>query len=321
MASEYLIDLKGRKFDNVFKMPDGNIGEEQSSIIPAEGERAMFWMTDSIMHKMPEGRDPDESHMSHEHRHGFETFFVDSGKMWLYMNGTKCLLTQGDILHLQAGMAHGMGFLEDVKYRGFFHDYHFSPDLGAFNKAKEFAPDDPELDQLRPPMDFINRERMLFKEIPAEQCTAVRNPARPLAEYKLDGVTLKIITQRWENAGCNELCCAEMEPGFTAEWVKYPTNRELFYVRNGEVKFKIFNEEFIADSECLVNIPKFAPHSLEALTKAEVYDMGGLTLWASFLHDYMSIKTYDPERFGKPETIEELKKKFNCQIQCIGMKK
>jgi hypothetical protein len=132
---------------------------------------------------------------------------------------------------------------------------------------------------------------------------------------------MKVITQRWENAGANELCCAEMEPGFTAEWVKFPKDRELLYVRKGEVKFKVFDDEFVADSECLVNIPKFAPHSLEALTKAEVYDMGGLTLWASFLHDYMSIKTYDPERFNKPETIEELKEKFNCQIKCIGMKK
>ena len=70
-----------------------------------------------------------------------------------------------------------------------------------------------------------------------------------------------------------------------------------------------------------VNIPKFAPHSLEAVTKAEVYDLGGQTMWSSFLHDYTSIKTYDPERFAKPEVIEGLKEKFNCPIKCIGMKK
>jgi hypothetical protein len=93
-----------------------------------------------------------------------------------------------------------------------------------------------------------------------------------------------------------------MEPGFTAEWVKYPTNRELLYVRSGEVKFTVFDEEFVAPPESIINIPKFAPHSLEALTKAEVYDLGGQTLWASFLHDYMSIKTYDPKDF-KTETI------------------
>jgi quercetin dioxygenase-like cupin family protein len=324
MSSKYLTELNNNPeaWKNTAKSrkPDGTVTSEVASIIPGEGPRNMFWMLDTVMYAAQKGTNPDLEHMPHEHRKGYETFFIDSGKMWLYINGQKCMLTQGDILHLQAGQIHGMSFIEDVKYRGIYHDYIYSPDLGPFGKAKEYAPNDPELNKLMPAMDYIHHERTLFKEVPVEQCTAVRNPKRPLAEYKLNGVTMKILIQRWENAGVNELCCAVMEPGFTAEWVKYPTNHEQFYIRNGSVKFKVFDEEFVAPPESIVDIPKFAPHSLEALTKAEVYDLGGLTLWSSFLHDYMSIKTYDPERFAKPETISELKAKFDCQIQCIGMK-
>ena len=328
MASEFLFDLNDHeqswKGVSYSKRPDGSVSSTVGSVIPGEGPRNMFWMLDSIMHAMPEGTNPDEDHMPHEHRYGYETFFVDSGKMWLYIDGLKCLLTKGDILHLQANQKHGMAFIEDVKYRGTYHDYIFSDDFRAINKLKECMPeiaDDPELQKLTPPTDYIKRERFVYKEVPAEQCSAVRHPDRPLAEYKLDGVTLKVLIERWENAGVKELVCAQMEPGFTAEWTQYPQVRELLYVRSGEVKFKVMNEEFVAHSECIVNIPKFAPHSLEALTKAEVYDLGGQTYWSSFMQDYMSIKTFDPERFTKPETIEELKKKFNCPIKSIGIKK
>jgi mannose-6-phosphate isomerase-like protein (cupin superfamily) len=329
MASEFLIDLNDHEHSwkgmSVMRRPDGSLGSEVGMVIPAEGPRGMFWMLDSIMHKSPEGTDTDRNHMSHEHRFGYETFFVDSGKLWLYFNGQKCLLTKGDILHLQANQLHGMVFLEDVKWRGTYHDLTVDPDGPAVSKVLAHMPelkDDPELMKLMPSskggLDHLNREPIIYKEVPVEQCSAVRNIKRPLAEYKFDGVTMKILTQRWENAGANELCCAEMEPGFKAEWVKYPKNRDLLYLRSGQVKFKVFNEEFVAYDECIINIPKYAPHSLEALTKAELYDLGGLTLWSSFMQDYTSIKTYDPDRFSKPETINELKEKFNVQIKCIS---
>jgi hypothetical protein len=91
-----------------------------------------------------------------------------------------------------------------------------------------------------------------------------------------------------------------MEPGFTAEWVKFPKNRELLYLRSGKIKFKVFNEEFIAYDECVINIPKFAPHSLVVLEKAELYDLGGLTFWSSFMHDYVSIKPTTPKGSNNP---------------------
>ena len=96
--------------------------------------------------------------------------------------------------------------------------------------------------------------------------------------------------------------------------MKYPPLRELLYVRSGKVKFTVLGQEFIADDECVVNIPRFAPHSLEALEHSEVYDLGGQTYWSLFFQSYAYIRTKEPERLT-PETVEALKKKFQVQRQ------
>ena len=131
---------------------------------------------------------------------------------------------------------------------------------------------------------------------------------------------MKVIVERWENGGTKELCCAVMEPGFTAEWDKYPAVRDLFYVRKGKVKFNIMGEEVIADDECVVNVPKFAPHSMEVLEKTEMYELGGQTMWSLFLQQYTSVKQRFPERREDPATLETLKTKFNVTVKSIGMK-
>jgi quercetin dioxygenase-like cupin family protein len=307
------------------KNKDGSIGEEQSTIIIPEGPHREYAVTDSVMYAIPAGMNPDDaSHMAHEHRYGFETFFVDSGWMWLYIDGRKCRVETGDIIQLQAGQAHAMAFMEPVKYRGFFHDLNSLDDADIAQELKNRVPeaaDDPDFNKIRAErgFDFIMRERPVYREVPVETVLPVKNPKRPYAEYKFEGLTMKVLTTRWENAGVNEMVCAEMEKGFTAEWNRYPLQRELYYVRSGCVRFTVYGTDYTAMGGCVVNIPKFAPHSLAALEKSEVYDMGGKTLWFSFLQDYESIRTYAPERLDKPEEIEALKKKFGCEIKSIGM--
>ncbi|MDR0838715.1 MAG: hypothetical protein LBN99_03635 [Oscillospiraceae bacterium] len=330
MKNEFLIDLNDHASSWIYPVEvkmNGVIGEHQSTIIMGEGPHKMFCFTDSVMHPIPEGANPDDFAMMHEHRIGFEIFFVDSGKMWLYGEGYKCLVLPGDILFLPAYRAHGMVFLEDVKYRGIFHDLSSCDDAPAMNALIRHSPgavDSEEFQKTRggggPSGDFVFRERAVFEELPVEKVSAVRSPKRPLSVFELDGVTMKMISARWENSGVCEMWCAELKKGFKAEWDKFPKNHELWYVREGEVKFKVYEEEFVAKAGCLVNIPKFASHSIEALTDAEVYDCGGITFWSALLNDVASVKKYDPERAAKPETIPELKAKFGCDIKSFGLK-
>ena len=328
MASQFLHDLKDPatswKGSSKTFFPNGAISSEAGSVVDPAGPHLLYWMLDTVMYKVPEGTDIDTAHMSHVHRNGYETFFVDSGSLYLFINGQKCLVKKGDIVQLQAGQAHGMYFLEETKWRGTYLDYVVPTEMNDALRVMAMMPelaDDPELKALNPGMDNIKLEPLNYKEVPAEECWAVKNIDRPHAEYKFDGVTMKVIVERWENGGTKEMCCAVMEPGFTAEWEKYPRLRELFFVRSGKVKFKVMNEEFIADDECVVDIPRYAPHSIEVLEKTEMFDLGGQTMWSLFLQNYESIRNRAPERLNDPATLQALKDKFDCPIKSIGMKK
>ncbi len=327
--NEFLFDLKtpetswkGGIAHSYF--PNGEVSSDVGTVTDAEGEHGLYWCLDSVMHKNPAGTDDSRTQMPHFHWHGYETFFVDSGSLWLYIDGMKAKASKGDIVHLQAGQSQGMLFLDDVKWRGTYHDFATYPESGDVGRVKAYLPElaeDPELNALAPRgfMDSNPMEPFLCREVPTEQCSAIKNISRPHASYEFPGCSFKIVVERWENGGVKELDCAVMEPGFTAEWVKYPPLRELFYLRSGKVKFTICGKEFIADDECVINAPRFMPRKLEVLEKAELYDLGGQPYWSLFLQNYASIRHYDPKRLT-PETVAALKKKFHVQVERIGMK-
>lgn len=321
MKHPYLIDLNNREnwlYPIELIGPNGIKGEDQRTINMAEGPRKLFCVTDSVMYP----HEPGKLHC-HEHQIGYEDFFVDSGGLDLYINGKKTYVAPGNIIHLQPFEAHGMNFHAPTKYRGFFHDLRnsdYAPERAILQAKKPDAMKDPEFTKLRMGnADIMMREQPEWLEVLPEQVAAVRNIDRPMAAFELKGITMKMITARWENGGVNEMWAAEMEPGFHAEWDEYPTDTEMYYVTAGKIKFRVYDEEFIAYSECVVKIPKFASHSILAQTKAVMYDIGGLTRWYAFLQDRSSIMKYDPERANKPETLADLKVKFGCQIKSIGL--
>ena len=325
--NEFLFDLKtpetawNSSVQHFF--PNGDVSSDVGRITPPDGPHGVYWCLDSVMHKVPDSL-KDTWQMPHYHVHGYETFFVDSGKLYLYINGQRVLCTPGDIVHLQAGQAHGMTFLEDTKWRGTYHDLEMFPEAQDVARVRQYMPelkDDPELRALAPKgeMDTVMRESFVYQDAPVEQCLGVKHVDRPHAAYAFPGLSMRVIVERWENGGVKELVCAVCEPGFTAEWVKYPPLRELLYVRKGKVKFTVLGQGFIADDECVVNIPRFAPHKLEVLEHSEIYDMGGQSYWSLFLQSVESLRVNNPDRYNE-ENIERLKKKFDIQIKSIGMK-
>ena len=330
MENEFLFDLKLSPESRPFAgkqhsyFPNGEIASTARVVTPAEGPHGLYWCLDTMMFKNPAGMDDAITPMPHFHYRGYETFFVDSGSLWLYVNGQKALVRQGDIIHLQPGQSQGMFFLDDVKWRGTYHDFEVYPEGREVFAIKRLMPEranDPALDAKMPRgfMDSNNIEPFLTTEVPTEQCSAVKNLSRPHASYDFPGCCMKIVVERWENGGTKELDCAVLEPGFTAAWTEYPELRELFYVRSGRVRFTICGREFEADGECVVNAPRFAPRKIEVLEKTELYELGGQTYWSLFLQSLASIRHYEPERLT-PETLEALKQRFKVQIKDIGMK-
>jgi hypothetical protein len=321
---QYLYDLNDPKnfiWPLELKSPDGYIGEHQHTVLFPEEPHRHFCMTDSVMHTTR----PNNGLHFHEHIVGYETFFVDSGSMDIYITGKKAPIKPGSVLFIQPFQAHGMFFHEDVKYRGFFHDLPYAEGGEAAKLMRLANPDflnDPEFPKDKAPLnDFAFREPPHnFKEVPAEECTPIRHRERPMAQFELDGATFKMLTGRWENAGLCELWCFEMKKGFYAESYKYPVNQDLFYLTEGKVKFKCYDEEFVAHKECLIKLPKFAPRSFEVLEDAVMYDVGGLPRWNDYLADRESVLALDPERAAKPETLDDMRKRFGVHYKVFGVR-
>jgi mannose-6-phosphate isomerase-like protein (cupin superfamily) len=324
MAHPHLINILDREncvsATNGF-YPDGEVMEEQRTLTMPEGENRLFCFTDSIMH--PAKGETDEAVGLHEHHQGYETFFVESGGLDFYIDGKKTRVNKGNIIHIQPYEAHGMIFRDHTIYRGAFHNWNCVDDTAATTLLETHYPDakkDPDFFALLiKNIDMYMRERADFVETPVTEVSAIRNPDRPMARFDLDGVTLKMLTARWENGGVNELWRAELDKGFHAEWDAFPETPELYYVVEGAIKFKVYDEEFTAGPDSIVKIPKYAPHSIVALEKSALYDLGGTTQWFALLQDRASILKFDPERAKDPATKAALKEKFGCQIKSFGI--
>ncbi|MCL2167420.1 MAG: cupin domain-containing protein [Clostridiales bacterium] len=325
MTHPYLIDLNDK--DNwLFAQVLGNPaapGEDQRTIQIGQGTHRLCTITDSIMYPRPQGAE-GTMHF-HEHQVGYEYFFLDSGGMDLYVDSKKTYVAPGSIVFFQPGQAHGMSFRAPSKYRGVMHDFKNSDTAHERWLLKQKRPDiaaSPDYMQrfVSPKFDSASREAFPCVEVPVEQVSAVRHISRPLETFTFEGLTMKLITARWENGGVKEMWAAEMEPGFTAEWVEFPTENEMYYVTEGEIRFKVYDEEFTAYPECFVKIPLYAAHSIKALKKSVMYDIYGQPRWQAFLQDHAGIMR-DPARANDKALIEKLKEKYGVQIKSIGMEK
>ncbi|MDR1136380.1 MAG: hypothetical protein LBL49_09450 [Clostridiales Family XIII bacterium] len=320
---QYLYDLNDKAnwlSPITVKSPDGHVVEEQRTILLPEGARRHFTMTDSVMHATRPDGGP---HLFHEHAFGYEIFFVDSGGMDVYINRQKAYIKPGSILFLQPYQTHGMFFRADTKYRGFFHDMPYNEEGEAASLLREYFPnfmEDPAFPkEIQPKGDFFIREPLAkFTEVPPEQCQPIRHRERPMAIYDLPEITMKMLTGRWENGGLCELWCFEMKSGFHAQSYPYPVNTDLYYVTEGEVKFKVYDEEFTARAEQLVKIPMYAPRSFEAVADSVMYDVGGLPRWDAYLSDLESILTEDPVRAKDPAVLDSLRKKYGIHYSEFG---
>jgi mannose-6-phosphate isomerase-like protein (cupin superfamily) len=324
MKHPYLIDLNNAENwinPQALYRDDGSLDEEMRTINMPEGPHRLFAVTDSVLHRVGEG----EINPFHVHLEGWEYFYVSTGKGFeLFIDSKSTHVGPGNFIFFQPYQAHGVRLLGPTRNIGFFHDLRNIDHILARVLLKEKRPEHVNLPDykwrfLGSQHDEQRREIFDYTKVPVEEVRAVRNIDRPMDEFNFEGVSMRMITARYENGGVNELWGAVMEPGFYVEWEEYPNDDEMFLVTEGEVRFKVYDDEFVAYPECFVRIPRFAHHSITALTKAVVYDIGGLTHWQAFLQDRSAVKR-DPARADKPEIMEELKKKYRCQIKCIGKK-
>jgi quercetin dioxygenase-like cupin family protein len=320
MKHKYLINLLDPadylSVSQMFNPETGALEEDQRIISLPEGPHLMFDFVDTIMYGTAR---------YHEHSVGWETFFITTGCCDLTVRGKTCRLVPGDIIHIQPWMGHQMSFPEPTVYRGIFHDINMSGTLRNLAYIREVNPK--QLEGLASFQRYLMRADNIIRETPVSvhvdksEVPEVRSPDRPLRVFELEGVTMKQYTGRWENNGLTELWKAEMQDGFTAAYYDDNPNTDMFYVIDGEVRFKVAGEEFTAVHDCLVKIPGYAPRSFTAQGKAVMFDLAGLTHWLDLLEDCASIKTNNPAHLNDRDAMAALKEKYNCRVASFGIKK
>lgn len=319
MKHKYLIDLNDESnwlYTTYVLAPSGEKAEDMRVfIMPDVSGHRFYTMSDSAEHPI------DYLMPLHQHHNGYETFFVDSGAMQLHMHGQQCRVEKGAILHFQPYETHGMSFYEEVKYRGFFQEWNGIDNIPEVALLEEYYPDARKqlaASGVVTDRDHYEVEFSEYEHTPVEDVRAVRLPERPLARFELGGVVAKMMVARWELGGKREVWRFEMDEGFYAESVDFPAFRQLYYVTGGEVEFRVCEDVFTAHSECMVDIPKFIPHSVRAKSNAVVHDVGGMACWYNFLHDYTAAARNNPAKFNNKNFIAGLKKRDNVHIDSIS---
>ena len=322
MKHKYLIDFDD-KSNWIYELnndsPTGErIEDIRGYIQPDVSGNRFYSMTGNVWHPLPDFLTP-----FHMHYRGYETFFIKSGSLELHAIGQQCRVGPGSIIHYQPYQAHGLRFLEKLEARGFFQNYDMIDTSEATALMVEYEPEARkrlmEERKLFPQgRDICECETLEYEKVPVEEMRAVRLPDHPLAKFMLDGITMKMMIPRWELGGLREIWRFELKEGFHAETVEFPSIRHLFYMTEGEVAFKIYDDEFIAKGDCMIDIPKTIKFSITAKTDAAIYDVGGLSCWYTFLHDYMAVKKNSPEKYNDSNYIAELKKRNSIQIMSFG---
>jgi len=264
----------------------------------------------------------------HEHRSGYETFFLPRGKVECVVRGRKFIMEAGDILHLQPYIGHGFKHLEEGSvWRELFHDIYMADGIRNKNFVAQHFPtrmaDDPGFARhYRAGGDAIPREPAEPREtVDRKDVWELRTPEFSHATYKFPGVEMRLKVGRWECNGVKEVWHYKLSKGFAVEWGDPFRHFQTLYVCKGRVKVDVMGEAFEACEDCLVHIPPYHTHALSVLEDgAEIYDMNCETLMLSMLEDLDSIRARSPEKLADKAFMYEFLHGHECYHTFAGLR-
>lgn len=316
MKSKYLIRM--REPEDWIRHYDEGTQDVNDFILPI-GPFEKNEMSDTIYHLGTEVP-------YHEHRKGFETFFVPRGSVECKVRGKRFVMGPGDILHLPPYVGHGFKHLEEgTIWRELFQEINMAQGIMNKNTVKN------SYDGLYDDPAFITMYRAANRSIPREPIAAwedvdkhdmpeCRTEDFAYSTYRFDGITLRLKVGRWECNGVKEVWHAQLEDSFTLEYDAPHPEWELYYITRGRVRFEVLDETFEACEDCLVHIPPYHKHRMQALGDAELYDMGCAPLMLSMLEDIASVQVSDPARLADPVAAREFMRRYGCYLTFAGKK-
>ena len=296
---------------------DGGVIEEAHDILLPEGPDLMYEFNDSYWYS---------SATYHEHKTGWETFLIWDGKIDVTVRGRTATAESGDLICLPPWTPHKMDNINQpmTVWNGLFHGIGLIANQHNWNLIQRTNPemmDDPEIraNYLGNKNNIIRENPVYSVRVSKEEIPEIRTYSRPLSLFEMPGLTMRQFTGRWENAGLSEVWLAEMKQGLQVRYRRYNPNADLFYVIEGEVRFWVADQEFVAGPRCLVKVPRYAPRRFEALTDAKMYDAGGATHWMDLLEDMRSLKHLSPEKYADAEYVAKVFKRHECYLDAVEL--
>lgn len=260
---------------------------------------------------------------NHVAKRGCETMIVLGGEIELVSRGRRCHVTKGDIMHFGAFSSHRMHWLKETPWIGYFNKMNITRPAKDKDLLSRNCPEmtDEELaDIFGESYDLYYLAEPVAVDTPKSEIETVRTPDFAFATFDIGGAILRQKVGRWETEGEFELWDVHMEPGFYASSPKPCPRPCIFYVTEGNVKFKVFNEEFEAPADSIVHLPPYAVFSFEALKKSKMYDYSIGCMLYDYLSEIKSYRVNNPEKLKDEAFVKALQKKWGCYITEYGMK-
>ena len=309
MKSKYLIRTFDRN-DWLFELDDGTECVHQLTLPIGPYEKNE--MSDTIYHE-------GDSAAYHQHTDGFETFYIAKGCVEATIRSKRCVLTAGDMIHLVPNTPHGFVFLEEgTVWRELFQGINMAQ--GTINKNRiknhyEGLYFQPEFRRRYLSLARnINREPPVCEDTAKEALHEIRTPQFSYSTYRFGGIELRLKVGRWECGNIKEIWQANLNKGVRLSWDVPYGEWELFYLTKGKIRFTILDEEFVAEPDCIVQIPPYCVHRMEVLEDAALFDYGCPVNLLALLEDYTSISANDPQRLQGEYKTSEFLLKYNCHI-------
>ena len=257
----------------------------------------------------------------HMAKWGFETMFIGDGELEVTVRGRRCRSTKGDILHFGTFNAHGMKWLKDTPWIGFFHKMNICqptidkmllnencPEMSDAERAAAFSES----------YDLYDLAKPVVVDVPKSEIYEIRPPEFAFATFTYDGLIMKQKVGRWETDGMYEIWDFIMEDGFMAGGARPDPKPCVYYVTEGEVLFTVFKDEFIAPKDSLVHIPPYGIHSFQSIGKSSMYSVMGGVWYHDLISEWKSYEAYEPEKLKDKAFVDSLKKKYNCYLTQWG---
>lgn len=311
MKNRYLIEAYNEN-DWLYNLNDGT--EEVHQFTMPEGPRMKNECSDTIYKK--------GDHVNyHIHKKGCETFYIAKGSVEVTVRGRRCVITEGDILHLPPNTAHGFTYLEDgTVWRELFHDIDMAGSTINKNRIKDNYPGMYEETEFRAWYldkvgNFPREEPVHVKDTKKEDVWEVRTHDFGFSTFVFDKVVLKQKVGRWETDNVHEVWMATMKQGAYIEWGRPYDESNLFFIAKGKVRFNVLGEEFTASGDNIVYIPEFTKFSICAEEDGtEVFDYGCTARLLDLLEDYDALISGDSRYFEDVKAKETFLRKYDCYI-------